>query len=297
MLTHNFVAHILVGGKFVWEYIKYENGETEEEVKFTFLFSSFRKCQKRDTIKNLVKLIKNSDITWIKYKTSTWEINLDEAKNYLDGFPYIKWLSGIIDIDIDFETDDKIVFDKVNYSAYLYFYITEKIINDNKSIKMNNIFSHVEILESIEKFKMDYKNQKKTAFIIMNFGRENIYTEISNIIKNALSKFGIVGLRADDKQYHDDLFYNVSTYMHGCSFGIAIYDRIDSENFNPNVSLEVGYLFAMNKPVCLLKEKSLKTLPTDLANKLYKEFDIHNLSETIPQALNKWLLDKCIISN
>jgi len=295
MLTHNFVAHGIVGGKFIWEYVKRENGDMEEEVKITFPVSSFNKLQKRDTIKNLIKSIYDSDITWINNKNSLWEIDLDKAKNYLDGFPDINWFSGIINIDIDFETDDTFEFEYKRYNAYLYFYITKKIIDENKSIKMSNNFIPVEIIESIEKFNVDYPSQQKTAFIIMKFGNDNIYTEISNIIKTALLPVGIIGLRADDKQYHGDLFYNISTYLHGCDFGIALYDRVDSENFNPNVSLEVGYLLAMNKPICLLKEKSLKALPTDLASKLYKEFDIHNLSDTIPLVLNKWLIDKQII--
>ena len=85
------------------------------------------------------------------------------------------------------------------------------------------------------------------------------------------------------------------TYIYGCGFGVAVFERIEAEEFNPNVSLEVGYMLALKKPVCLLKDKTLKTLHTDLVGKLYKEFDPQNPGKTIPDRISQWLLDKEII--
>jgi nucleoside 2-deoxyribosyltransferase len=82
------------------------------------------------------------------------------------------------------------------------------------------------------------------------------------------------------------------TYIYGCGLGVAIYERIESESFNPNVSLEIGYMLALEKPVCLLKEKTLKTLHSDLIGKLYQSFDVYKPSTSIPHALYKWLKDK-----
>ena len=90
----------------------------------------------------------------------------------------------------------------------------------------------------------------------------------------------------------DDLFLNVKVYMHTCDFAIAVYERIVSDDFNPNVSLEVGYLFGMKKPVMLLKDQTLKALNTDLTGKLYKEFDTTNTKDSINMAIEKWLSDK-----
>ena len=63
---------------------------------------------------------------------------------------------------------------------------------------------------------------------------------IADAIKAALLPHGIVGLRADDKWYHQSLFPNVMTYMYGCGFGVAVFECIETEDFNPNVALEVG---------------------------------------------------------
>ena len=65
--------------------------------------------------------------------------------------------------------------------------------------------------------------------------------------------------------------------------------RVETEQFSPNVSLEVGYLLALRKKVCILKDKNLPNLHADLAGKLYRLFDPHNPLETIPKVLGDWL--------
>lgn len=152
--------------------------------------------------------------------------------------------------------------------------------------------SSPEIASGLEKFRVDYPIGKKTAFIIMQFKDTKPHRAIIKNIKDNLEKFGIVALRADDKEYMDDLFLNIKTYMHACDFGIAVLERITEDDFNPNVSLEIGYMFGMGKNVLLLKDRTLKSLHTDLAGKLYKEFDTTNIEDTLPAQIEKWLKDK-----
>jgi len=77
--------------------------------------------------------------------------------------------------------------------------------------------------------------------------------------------------------------------MHGCGFGVAIFDRINSEEFNPNVSLEIGYMMALKKPILFLKDITLKSLQTDLVGKLYEEFDFQNPKKSFDKSVSKWL--------
>lgn len=149
-----------------------------------------------------------------------------------------------------------------------------------------------EIASGLEKIRKDYPVGKRIAFIIMKFGSTSVHKQMIKDIKDVLAKHNIIGLRADDKEYMDDLFLNVKVYMHTCDFAIAVYERIVSDDFNPNVSLEVGYLFGMKKPVMLLKDLTLKALNTDLTGKLYKEFDTTNTKDSINMAIEKWLSDK-----
>ncbi len=163
---------------------------------------------------------------------------------------------------------------------------TEKISDDAITIP--------EIAKEIEAFNADHKG-KKTAFIIMQFSKTNAHDKIVQTIKDTLNNHGIVGLRADDKEYADNLFANIKTYMHCCDFGISVFERILEDNFNPNVSIEVGYMMGLRKNVCLLKDQTLKNLPTDLIGKLYKEFDPQDVGKTLPDQLEKWMKDKGII--
>lgn len=154
----------------------------------------------------------------------------------------------------------------------------------------------LEIHESLKRFLKDNPETRKNAFIMMQFGTTTLHKDIIDSLKSCLSRYGITAFRADDREYHDDLFGNVLTYLYGCSFGIAVFERLEADDFNPNVSLEVGYMKAIGKPVCLLKDKTLKTLQTDLVGKLYKTFDPQDPATSIPPEIEKWLRDKEIIT-
>ncbi len=153
-----------------------------------------------------------------------------------------------------------------------------------------------EIIDSLKQFQKEHPDPSKVAFVMMRFGSTDAHTSIVDGIQQALRPFGITAVRADGKHYHDDLWPNVLTYIYGCGFGIAVFERLEVDEFNPNVSLEVGYLYGLGKSVCLLKDKTLKTLHTDLVGKLYRPFDPQDPKKTIPAELSKWLKDKGMVS-
>ena len=138
--------------------------------------------------------------------------------------------------------------------------------------------------------KNDYPG-KKIAFIIMRFGKGKAYNSIVASIRKVLAPYNIVALRADDKEYHEDLFPNILTYIYACDFGIAIYESIIDNKHNPNVALEVGIMLGLGKKVCLLKQRGME-MYSDITGKLYKEFDIQDIEETITSSLDKWIKDK-----
>ena len=152
-----------------------------------------------------------------------------------------------------------------------------------------------EIKVSLQKFQQDH-NHHKTTFIMMQFGASSAHKEIVTSIKDLLSHHNIEALRADDKEYHNNLLRNVLTYIYGCDIGVAVFDRIEGDAYNPNVAFEIGYMKALNKPVCLLVDQDMK-LPTDLLGELYKPFAPQDPTNSIPGVLEKWLHDKDIINN
>lgn len=149
-----------------------------------------------------------------------------------------------------------------------------------------------EIASSVAAFSKDHPKPQKTAFIVMSFHKTAAHDAIVSTVKTTLAKHNILGLRADDKEYNDELFANVRTYMHAADFGIGVFERIMQDDFNPNVSLEVGYIMALGKDMLLLKDQTLKNLPTDLVGRLYKPFDPQRIAETLPAHIEKWLKDK-----
>lgn len=152
-----------------------------------------------------------------------------------------------------------------------------------------------EIAMSLDRLRAKYPDPKKLGFLVMRFAAEKPFARIVDVIKQTAEKHGLTVVRADENEFHADLWGNVRTYLHGCGFGIAVYERIETDEPNANVGLEVGYLMAMNKPVLLLKDRTLETLQADLVGKLYKQFDPHDPDGTIPGQLTKWLEDYGII--
>ncbi len=151
-----------------------------------------------------------------------------------------------------------------------------------------------DIVSCLQNFRTDHREPGKCAFVMMRFDDTDLHKKILHAVRRWCEKQGIIGLRADDKRYADDLWPNVRTYMHGCGFGIAVFERLTTNEFNPNVSLEVGYMLALGKPVCLLKDSTLPNLPSDLIGRLYESFNVQRPNSIKPK-LDKWINDKAAI--
>ncbi|HEY3295710.1 MAG TPA: hypothetical protein VGL38_09745 [bacterium] len=152
-------------------------------------------------------------------------------------------------------------------------------------------FAPNEIHDGISRFLSEHGGHR-TAFLMMKFTKTKSHEQIARMLKDTLAEKGIIGLRADDKQYMDELFPNIKVYMHGCNFGIAVFEQIQGDEFNPNVTLEVGYMLGMGKDVLLLKDNTLKDMPSDLIGRLYRPFDTREIEQTLPPQVRSWLLDK-----
>jgi hypothetical protein len=213
-------------------------------------------------------------------------------------FATIEWLKGKVAVEPDIAREERrpppynsVMGDSWGGEVWLSFVL----IVTRDSIKENIMNTPVEIQESLVKLQADHPDGSKVAFIMMQFGTSTGHDKIVDGIRKALGKHGLTGLRADDKQYHDDLFWNIITYIYGCGFGIAVFERLLSDDFNPNVSLEVGYMMALRKQICLLKDQTLTNLHADLVGKLYRPFDTQDPVKTIPPQLESWMKDKGIV--
>jgi hypothetical protein len=141
-------------------------------------------------------------------------------------------------------------------------------------------------------FLVDHPEYQKNCFLIMPFAQTRTHDEIASTLKAALKSLGFNLVRADEHVYSEDLLTNIQAYIHGCAFGVAVFERILTNDFNPNVSLEVGYCLGLRKPVCLLKERTLPRLPSDLVGRLYVEFDGQDVGGSVTDAVGRWVRDR-----
>jgi hypothetical protein len=248
--------------------------------------------QKGDALRKLRKQLEATTISWLIPDRTEWAFDLDRMKEQFIDLKLLQWCNGRVYLEPEFEVKHEGVDISKHkyYEAHVVFYINPK---DLGMRPLHN--TPPEIQHSLREFRLDHPDPKKVAFIMMRFGRTTAHNNIVQGIKDALTPHGISAVRADDKDWHSDLYYNVLTCLYGCGFAIAVFERIESEDFNPNVALEVGYVMALGKQVCLLKDQTLKHLNTDLIGKLYKTFDPQNPVGSIPPELNKWMQDKRVI--
>jgi hypothetical protein len=140
-----------------------------------------------------------------------------------------------------------------------------------------------------ERFLRDHPDPLKNFFLMMSFEPSEQLEDVYSTIEATLSARGLHCVRADEKDYSEDLWTNIEIYLTCCNFGIAVYEDIHARSANPNVALEVGYMLAKRKRVLLLKEKSLPAMPSDLVHKLYKKFDAFRIKETVAKEVGRWV--------
>lgn len=150
---------------------------------------------------------------------------------------------------------------------------------------------HAYLSNLLDRFWRDHSEYERNVFLIMRFKDEHVFVRIVDTIRTVMASHNLYLVRADDKAYTDDLWDNVMTYMYGCAYGIAIYDQINSSDFNPSVAIETGFMLAQGKRVLLLKDQSITALPVDLVGKIYRSFNTYEPQTTIPPQIHKWVMD------
>ncbi len=254
---------------------------------------------KHEILRRFKALLEKNDVTFIrpfKTLTSEWLIDLQEMKHSFKCFENTVYLKGSLSVEPQYYQNSKL-------DDY-----TEEIVEEETLIRFSiypedliNPYllpfttPHEDLKEPLTRFRKDHLKSESCCFLMMKFEDTKIQTGIVEILREIFEINSLTLLRADDKWYADDLFLNIKTYMHGCAFGVALFERINSNYFNPNVSLEIGYMMAMNKPLLFLKDRTLTSLHSDLISRLYYEYDFQNPKATLETVTRKWLTDKEII--
>ncbi len=127
---------------------------------------------------------------------------------------------------------------------------------------------------------------------MMRFANEKPLLEIWETLRGILLREGITLVRADAHDFKPGLWENILVYLENCAFGISIFEQSVVRDYNPNVALETGYMMALGKPVCLLKERTLPNLPSDILHNKYIEYDhFQPQASELEKLIPKWLRD------
>ncbi len=181
---------------------------------------------------------------------------------------------------------------QVYHSARVLHAELKKMNDQYGGIKRN--FDHLEQLVTDSILAENPYN--RNVFIMMPFRHENDerYESVVTAIKDTLSAHGFKGWLASDKTLSNQLWDNVACFMLACKYGISVFTRVERETeirvkeFNPNVSLELGFFLSRGKRVLIMKDAILPSLHTDLVGHLYEQFDLNNSKAQVPPIINKW---------
>jgi hypothetical protein len=118
---------------------------------------------------------------------------------------------------------------------------------------------------------------------------------IKNALEVARTAFEAHGLEfhlASDQQLHDDLWTNVAAHMWASRYGVGFFEDLatPASGLNYNLTTEVGAMLMTGRRCCLLKDPSIKSLPTDLVGRIRKDVSFDDV-DAVAAALHSWVRD------
>jgi hypothetical protein len=146
---------------------------------------------------------------------------------------------------------------------------------------------------NLEDFRRDHPRYECNVFVMMPFRSDYRTQQIYENIKGALERHGLEALRADQRTYARDrqLWTNVTTYMRGCKYGVAVLLKEEEYSHggyvNPNITMEYGYMIAKGKSVLLLKANDLY-VNADMTGTIWVIFDAGG-SWSIGEEIDRWV--------
>lgn len=141
----------------------------------------------------------------------------------------------------------------------------------------------------LDHFARLHPHLDRNVFVAMPFSGSRA-DSIFKAVSAELSDHGLIPLRADQKAFASSLWWNVVTYMLGSSYGLAIYEPYEDIPFNPNISIEAGFMLALDRPVLLLANEKLSKLPTDFSGYIYKTYSsAGSVTRTARMGVRDWI--------
>jgi hypothetical protein len=108
-------------------------------------------------------------------------------------------------------------------------------------------------------------------------------------VRSSVDACGHYSHLASDKEWSSMLWENTETYLMACGRGVAIVESKHSQELNPNVTMEWGWMRCADRRVLFLVEKTFDKARADLDGLIRAEFDWGNPEPDIAVAVKKFL--------
>jgi len=138
---------------------------------------------------------------------------------------------------------------------------------------------HYQYLESYVDRLLEEQPFDRNVFLMVRYQGTQQLHEIRASLVRSLRALGLNPLLAGERAYHPYLWDNICVHMLASRFGVAVFEEIDTRDYNPNIAIELGFMIALGR----------SCLPVDIGSLIYKEFDSYDVSKTIEAAVSNWV--------
>lgn len=108
-------------------------------------------------------------------------------------------------------------------------------------------------------------------------------------LRGAVAEHGLELQVASDSASEETLWANVVTYMWASKYAIVLMDKA-GDAFNSNVLIEVGGMLMTGRKCAILKDSSIREMPSDIAGHIYRSTDLGDHGASVAE-IHKWLRD------
>lgn len=151
-------------------------------------------------------------------------------------------------------------------------------------------------LDHIQKF---YTDPDRHVFVMTKFPatspslrKDVILTAIlEQIVETCRESFGLTAVIASTRNHGGNIWENAQVHCLACTYGIAVLENKHTDEFNPNVAMEAGFMSALGKNVMLLVEDSFPPR-ADIQGRICYPFhwgDADPDLESVASAVRQWL--------
>ena len=94
---------------------------------------------------------------------------------------------------------------------------------------------------------------------------------------------------ASDRAISDDLWTNVASHMWASKYGLAFFENRRKRGINYNLTIEVGSMLMTGRRCALLKDESIRQLPTDLVGRIHKPVNLDDI-DAVSEVIEDWIV-------